>query len=75
MNNRRQGGLSGVNVSPRNAKRYQCEDQSKECKFWAKNFPESCTDFQHPSFDFMTFACMKSCGICAREVIVVNFKF
>jgi len=49
-------------------RRYNCEDYVPQCQKWAREVPNSCTDGNHPSFLFMSIACMQSCEHCGRKV-------
>ena len=51
-----------------NGKAYECNDHTSHCERWAKDFPDSCTNSSHKSFEFMRFSCMKSCDLCGKEV-------
>ena len=51
-----------------NGEAYECSDHTSHCERWARDFPQSCTNSSHESFEFMRFSCMKSCKLCGREV-------
>ena len=44
--------------------RYPCEDHVSECKRWARDHPDSCSDPAHEAFGLMSLACMGSCNRC-----------
>ena len=54
-----------------NGEAYECNDHTSHCERWARDFPQSCTNSSHKSFEFMRFSCMKSCNFCAREVHLI----
>lgn len=51
------------------SRRYPCEDYVPQCRAWARESPETCTDHDQEAFGLMTMACMESCGVCKNEVL------
>ena len=53
---------------------WKCEDHTEMCQKWAKNHPNSCSDSNHSSYQFMKISCMSSCGFCSKDVIKVYLR-